>query len=186
MMKNVYSFYIWLTLFVIIIITTAFKANYTAFAEKIEWNTHFNAKPDDYSPYAALTATTWQYSYITKIRDNQLNIDFKFVGGVDPNKSWVKRNRIKNKEISNQLLNHEQGHVYINFLLLKEGELRVRNQNYTINNYKKLIQLTANKISKQYSDMQSRYDNETKHGSDLFAQKQWDDYLKKQLDSYEK
>ena len=83
-------------------------------------------------------------------------------------------------------LNHEQGHVYINFLLLKEGELRIRNQNYTINNYKKLIQLTANKISKQYSDMQSRYDNETKHGSDLVAQRQWDDYLKKQLDSYEK
>lgn len=185
-MKNVYSFYIWLTLFVTIVITTAFKANYNAFPEKIKWSTHFNAKPDDYSPYAALTATTWQYSYITKIRDNQLNIDFKFVGGVDPGKSWVKRNRIKNKEISNQLLNHEQGHVYINFLLLKEGELRIRNQNYTINNYKKLIQLTANKISKQYSDMQSRYDNETKHGSDLVAQRQWDDYLKKQLDSYEK
>ena len=32
--------------------------------------------------------------------------------------------------------------------------------------------------------MQSRYDNETKHGSDLVAQKQWDDYLGKELSKY--
>lgn len=183
-MKNVYSFYIWLALLVFIGVINAFKADYDAFPERIEWNTHFNAKPDQYSPYAALTATTWQYSYITKISDHQLNIDFKFVAGINPNKSWVKRNRIKNKEISKQLLNHEQGHIYINFLLLKEGELKIRNQKYTINNYKKLIQLTANKISKQYSDMQSRYDEETKHGSDLKVQKQWDNYLINELSKY--
>ncbi len=167
-------------------IITAFKANYDTFPEKIEWDTHYNAKPDNYSPYAALTVTIWQYSYLTKIRGNQLNIDFSFVAGIDSEKSWVKRKRIKNKEISKQLLNHEQGHVLINYLLLKEGELKIRNQKYTLSNYKKLIQLNAKQISKKYSDMQITYDDQTKHGSDLAAQRKWDNLIQEELNRYTK
>ncbi len=163
---------------------TAFKIDHNAFPEKIEWDTHFNAKPDDYSPYAAVTATTWQYSYVTRTRGNQLHIDFKFVAGVVPEKSWVKPKRIRNKEISSALLHHEQGHVYINFLLLKESELTIRNQKYSIDNYKKLIQRKANQLSKKYSDMQSSYDEQTKHGSDLAVQSRWDNHLSEELTKY--
>ena len=87
-MKHVVITYLWLIPITLIFI--AFKSNKNSFPEKIEWNTHFNAKPDNQSPYAALTATIWQYSYVTKIFDNHLNIDFKFVAGVVPEKSWVK------------------------------------------------------------------------------------------------
>lgn len=184
-MKNIHRFFISFIVVLTVALFTAFKIEHNAFPETIEWDTHFNAKPDHYSPYAAVTATTWQYSYVTTTRGNQLHIDFKFTAGVVPEKSWVKPKRIRNKEISSALLHHEQGHVYINFLLLKEGELKIRHQKYSIQNYKKLIQANANQVSKKYSNMQSQYDDETKHGSDLDAQSKWDNLLNKELNKYQ-
>lgn len=153
--------------------------------EQIDWDTHFRAEPDWHSAYAALTVTTWHYSYTSKIRNGQLSIDFKFAAGVDPERSWVKKERISNRKTSRLLLNHEQGHVYINYLLLKAGEAQLPNQRYTASNYKRLIVQTANKISNYYSSLQDRYDNETKHGSDLEAQAQWDDFLRSEMNKYQ-
>lgn len=161
---------------------SSFNRRDNIYPEQIDWDTHFLAQPDEHSAYAALTVTNWHYSYTANIRNNHLHIDFRFSGGVVPNESWVKRNRISNRRVARQLLNHEQGHVYINFLLLRKGDGQIRNQKYTPSNYKRLIQSTANKIGKYYSDMQSRYDLETKHGSDLAAQSRWDNFFKAELD----
>ena len=168
-----------------LVVFSAFSAKNLYNPEKIDWDTHFHGQPDQYSPYAAVTATIWQYSYVTKISANKLHIDFKFKAGVDSEKSWVKTKRIKNKEISKELLNHEQGHVYINYLLLKNGEETIRNQKYTKLNYKKLIKHTADKVSKKYSELQIRYDDETDHGSNLVAQGRWDNLIKKELSKYQ-
>lgn len=183
-MKSFYRFLIWLVLFATAIGINAFKIQQD-YPEQIEWRTHFKGEPDEYSPYAALTTTIWQYSYKAIINGRKLHIDFNFVSGVDPEKSWVKYPRIRNKELDKQLLNHEQGHVDINYVLRKQGEAILRNQSYTVNNYQKLIRSTANRISKHYSEMQERYDRETKHGSALVAQKNWDNYLKEELNKYQ-
>jgi len=183
-MKNDFLFYIRIFTLVTALFFSSFKTQQELTPVQLDWDSHFMAEPDEHSAYAALTATTWQYSYSSTIRGNRLNIDFKFAGGIEPEKSWVKRNRIRDRRVSRELLNHEQGHVYINFMQLKEGEYKMRNQKYTISNYKRLIQTTANSISKYYSDMQSRYDNETKHGSDLTAQAKWDSFLRAEMNKY--
>lgn len=152
--------------------------------ETINWDTHFQGEPDANSPFAASTATRWSYSYKSTIRNNRLNIDFKFLAGVDPSKSWVNRSRIANRRASIELLNHEQGHVYINYLLLKDGEIKIRDQKYTINNYKNLIQTTANKVSDYYYRLQERYDEETNHGANLAAQAKWDAFLLQEMEKY--
>ena len=170
-----------ITALISLLVLGGFKTQTDIVPEQIDWDTHFLAQPDHHSAFAALTVTNWHYSYSAKISNNHLHIDFKFTGGVDPSKSWVKSDRIRNRKTSRQLLNHEQGHVYINFLLLKNGELQIRNQKYTPSNYKRLIQSNANKIGKFYSDMQGRYDVETKHGSDLVAQERWDTFLSNEL-----
>lgn len=159
----------------------AFTPHERIFPETIDWDTHFKASPDANSNYAAVTSTVWQYGYRSTIRGNSLQLDFNFLGGVDINKSWVKRDKIRNKNASRQLLNHEQGHVYINFLLLKNGEQLLKHQNYTIQNYKRLVNKAAKDISKFYNDMQERYDSETKHGSDLEAQQKWDAFFESEL-----
>lgn len=180
-MKGIYRFLFFLL--PILIVGSAFKMR-QSYPEQIAWDSHFIGEADEHSPYAALTTTIWQYSYQARTKGKQLHIDFKFVAGVDREKSWVKHYRIRNKEVNKQLLNHEQGHVDINFILLKQGELTLRNQNYTVNNYKNLIQLNAKKISKHFSDLQSRYDKETKHGADLAAQKVWDNYIRAEMKKY--
>jgi len=184
-MKNVKTSILSYLIILVSSLFIAFKTQQNIVPEQVDWDTHFLAKPDRRSAYAALTVTNWHYSYNSKISGNNLHIDFKFTGGVVPDQSWVKSERIANRKISRQLLNHEQGHVNINYLLLREGENQVRFQKYTISNYKRLIQANANRVSKYYSEMQSRYDVETKHGSDLEAQAHWDNYIQDQLNKYE-
>ncbi len=158
-----------------------FKTQQAIYPEQVDWDTHYLASPDQNSAFAALTTTNWHYSYHATVQNNHLHIDFSFSGGVVPSQSWVKRNRIGTRKLSRQLLAHEQGHVYINFLLLKNGEVTMQNQNYTPSNYKRLIVATGNKVGKYYSDMQSRYDIETEHGANLNAQDRWDNILQQQL-----
>jgi hypothetical protein len=181
LMKPIVVKYLFVFALVAGLLFSAFRTQDEIYPEQLDWDSHFLASPDLNSPYAALTVTNWHYSYSSTIRNNHLHIDFKFTGGVVPSESWVKSDRISNRKISRLLLNHEQGHVYINFILLKDGEITVRNQKYTPSNYKRLIQATANKVGKYYSDMQSRYDIETKHGSDLAAQSRWDSYLQNEM-----
>ncbi len=184
-MKNVSITYFKIITLVVMLFVCGFKTQQEVFPEQIDWDRHFLAQPDRLSPYAALTVTNWHYSYSSTIRGNSLHIDFKFSGGVVPEQSWVKPDRIRVNRISRQLLNHEQGHVNINYLLLKEGEIQVRFQKYTISNYKRLIQANANKVGKFYSDMQNRYDVETEHGANLQAQARWDDYISNEMAKYD-
>lgn len=184
-MKNDFNTYSKTISIVIILFLCGFRTQNSIYPEQVDWDTHFLAKPDRLSPHAALTVTNWHYSYSSKISGNNLHIDFKFSGGIVPSQSWVKPDKIRVRKISRQLLNHEQGHVNINFLLLKEGEIQIRFQKYTVSNYKRLIQANANKIGKYYSDMQDRYDVETKHGTDIEAQARWDDYIRSEMNRYE-
>ncbi len=165
----------------LIVFTSSFVSHERLYPETLDWNTHFKASAEFNSPYAAVTSTIWHYSYTATIRNNNLHIAFNFIGGVDANKSWVNRSKIRDRSASSTLLNHEQGHVYINFLLLKNGETIIRNQNYTTSNYKRLVDKTAKEVSKFYNDMQERYDLETKHGSDVVAQERWDLFFANEL-----
>lgn len=164
-----------------VVIACAFTSHERIYPETLDWDTHFRGNPDPNSNFAAVTSTIWQYGYRSTIRGNKLQLDFNFLGGVDANKSWVKRERIRNRNASKQLLNHEQGHVYINFLLLKKGEYILKNQGYTVSNYKRLIDKTAKDLSKFYNSMQERYDVETKHGSDLEAQEKWNAFFESEM-----
>lgn len=82
------------------------------------------------------------------------------------------------------MLNHEQGHANIGYLLLKEAEVKISNQKYTERNFKSLTEKTGNEVKAYFSAMQKRYDNETQHGMDLSAQKKWDEYIANQLKNY--
>jgi len=185
-MKKDIANYLKVTALFTLLIFSGFKTQQPISPEQIDWDTHFLAQPDKHSAFAALTVTNWHYNYSASVKNNHLHIDFKFSAGVVPAQSWVKPERISNRKISRQLLNHEQGHVYINFLLLKNGETEIRNQRYTPSNYKRLIQSTANKVSKYYNDLQDRYDDETKHGSDLTSQSRWDDFLRNELNKIDR
>ena len=151
---------------------------------QLEWDKHFKGLPNQNSAFLAETHTHFSYKYNVKIRNGVFSIQFKFESGVDSLTSWVKKDKLTTETASLRLLNHEQGHANIGFLLAKEGEIRITQQNYNQDNYKTLIDQTGKEVRTFYREMQKRYDLETQHGVDLVAQKKWDDFLKKEINKY--
>ena len=149
---------------------------------KINFQEYFKGKPDTNSPFVALTALTWKYSYKAKIFKNGVIVKFLNEDMVDKNRSWVKLDKLRGTNMTQQILNHEQGHVNISFLMVKEADKRLSNQTYSKHNYKTEIARLANSISDFYYTMQKNYDEETRHGSNLKMQARWDRIINERME----
>ncbi len=144
---------------------------------QLNWETHFKGNADMNSPFVALTAMTWQYSYESAVSRNRVTIRLKNEVRIDKDRSWVKWDRIKNPHVSADLLHHEQGHVNIQYILLSEAERVLKNRTYSVKNYKTQISQLANEISTYFDTMQRNYDEETEHGSNHKIQARWDQII---------
>ena len=148
---------------------------------QLNWETYFKGKADLKSPFFALTAMTWKYSYASTTYRNRVVINLKNEISIDKSRSWVKWDKIENEETRNNLLHHEQGHVNIQYILLLEANRVLKNRNYSVTNYKAQISDLANQISKYFDAMQKNYDEETEHGSNRKMQARWDDIIQDKM-----
>lgn len=167
--------------FLLVLPCTAFKQDFTE-PVQLDWETYYKGKADNHSPFFALTVMTWKYSYESTVYRNRVSIKFQNEVSIDRDRSWVKWDKIKNEEIRSNLLHHEQGHVNIQFILLKEADRVLKNRNYSVRNYKTEISELANSISDFYDTMQRNYDEETMHGSNHKMQARWDEIIQKKMD----
>ncbi|TFB30124.1 DUF922 domain-containing protein [Pedobacter alluvionis] len=161
--------------------TFAFKQDFSQ-PVQLDWETHFKGKPDMRSPFFALTAMTWKYSYESTVYRNRVAIKLQNDVSIDKNRSWVKWDKIKDPEIRASLLHHEQGHANIQYVLLLEAERVLKNRNYSVNNYKAQISELANQISNYFDTMQRNYDEETEHGSNHKMQARWDEIIQNKIE----
>lgn len=159
----------------------AFKQDFTQ-PVQLNWETYFKGKADERSPFYALTAMTWEYSYSSTVYRNRVVIKLKNEVRIDKTRSWVKWDKIKDPEIRASLLHHEQGHVNIQYILLSEAERVLKNRNYSVNNYKAQISELANQISEYFDTMQRNYDEETEHGSNHKMQARWDRIIEDKME----
>ncbi|WP_316829740.1 DUF922 domain-containing protein [Pedobacter aquatilis] len=150
--------------------------------EQLDWNIHFKGKPDNNSPYYALTAMTWRYSYASTIYRNRVEIKLQNEISIDKNRSWVKFDKVKTEEARQNLLHHEQGHVNIQYILYLEADRVLKNRNYSVKNYKAQISQLANEISNYFDTMQKNYDEETEHGSNHRMQARWDEIISDKME----
>lgn len=157
-------------------LTFGFRQDFPA-PVQLNWSIHFKGKPNMGSPYFALTALTWKYSYASAIYRNRVTIKLKNEVNVDKDRSWVKWDKIKDPQISADLLHHEQGHVNIHHILLLEAERVLKNRTYSVKDYKAQISKLANEISDYFDTMQRNYDEETEHGSNHKMQARWDQII---------
>lgn len=148
---------------------------------QLNWETYFKGKADERSPFFALTAMTWKYSYESTTYRNRVVINLKNEISIDKSRSWVKWDKIENEAVRSSLLHHEQGHVNIQYILLLEANRVLKNRNYALNNYKAQISDLANQISKYFDTMQKNYDEETEHGSNHKMQARWDDIIQDKM-----
>ena len=161
--------------------TFAFKQDFSG-PIQLNWETHFKGKADMRSPFFALTAMTWKYSYESTVYRNRVAIKLKNDVSIDKTRSWVKWDKIKDPEIRASLLHHEQGHADIHYILLLEAERVLKNRNYAVSNYKAQISELANQISNYFDTMQRNYDEETEHGSNHKMQARWDDIIQDKIE----
>lgn len=163
-------------IFLALPLTFGFRQDFTE-PIQVNWETDYKAKADENSPFFALTAMTWQYSYESTVYRNRVIIKLKNEVTIDKNRSWVKWDKIKNPQVSADLLHHEQGHVNIQYILLSEAERVLKNRNYSVKNYKAQISQLANEVSSYFDTMQRNYDEETEHGSNHKMQARWDQII---------
>lgn len=149
---------------------------------QLNWEEYFKGKPEPGSPFYALTAMTWRYSYESTVYRNKVTIKLKNEISIDKSRSWVRWDKIKNEDIRNSLLHHEQGHVNIQFILLKEADRVLKGRTYSVQNYKAEISELANSISNFYDTMQRNYDEETEHGSNHKMQARWNDIIQEKME----
>jgi len=157
--------------------TFAFKQDFTE-PVQLDWETYFKGKADMNSPFFALTAMTWEYSYQSVVSRNRVTIKLRNEVRIDKDRSWVKFDKIKNSQVSADLLHHEQGHVNIQYILLSEAERVLKNRTYSVKDYKAQISQLANEVSTYFDTMQRNYDEETEHGSNHRMQARWDQIIK--------
>ncbi|MDN3588704.1 DUF922 domain-containing protein [Pedobacter aquatilis] len=172
-----------LVLFIIIAVSLPLISFKQDFPEPVQLNfeTYFKGKPDENSPYFALTSMTWKYSYESTIYRNRVVINLKNEVAIDKNRSWVKWDKINNEETKANLLHHEQGHVNIHYILQLESDRVLKNRNYSVKNFKNQISDLANQISKYYDTMQRNYDDETEHGINRKMQARWDKIIEDKI-----
>ncbi|WP_443946841.1 DUF922 domain-containing protein [Pedobacter sp. AW1-32] len=169
-------------LFLLLFLAAAISFGFAINApEQITWESHFKGKPDLRSPYFALTALSWQYSYESKVSRNRVEINLKNEISVDKNRSWVKWDKIKDPEIRASLLHHEQGHVNIHYIMFLEADRVLKNRSYSVKTYKADIKKLADEISDFFNTMQTNYDEETAHGSNHKMQARWDDIIEERM-----
>lgn len=142
--------------------------------EQLDWNIHFKGKPDNSSPFYALTAMTWKYSYASTVYRNRVEIKLQNEISIDKNRSWVKLDKVRTEEARQDLLHHEQGHANIQYIMYLEADRVLKNRSYSVTNYKAQISQLANEISNYFDTMQKNYDDETEHGSNHKMQARWD------------
>lgn len=168
-------------IFLLIIPMASFKQDFTE-PVQLDWNIHFKGKPDNNSPYYALTAMTWKYSYGSTVYRNRVEIKLQNEISIDKSRSWVKLDKVKTEESRQNLLHHEQGHVNIQYILLMEADRVLKNRNYSVKNYKAQISQLANEISNYFDTMQKNYDEETQHGSNHKMQARWDEIISDKME----
>jgi hypothetical protein len=115
---------------------------------------------------------------LDKVVGNTLQLKFDVVFKLDTAKSYMELDR---KHQDTDLLNHEQGHADIGILYARKLDLALRKAVFFQAGYNEKINRIFNEVNGFMLKASSKYDLETKYGTDKIEQNKWDAYFKKLL-----
>lgn len=140
----------------------------------------FQGKVDSKSPFVSQVKLRIGYHSTILKREDSYHVTFHVFLDVNPGESWIKFDKIKSSEMLSEVLNHEQGHFKIGFLMQRELINRLNARKYT-SHYKQEAATLFNKISRKYQTMQLKYDTETDHMRNQKQQAIWDGKLNRSI-----
>ncbi|MBN8833799.1 MAG: hypothetical protein ABS68_13705 [Niastella sp. SCN 39-18] len=142
---------------------------------KLNWD-DFKGKPRLEGNVAALTMSGFGYkSEISTIGNTgQLNISIYCY--FNKPLSWVKPDKK-----TNYILNHEQNHFNLCFIVANQFFQRLKTSSITLQNYKSLLPKLYTEYTAVLNEMQNKYDAQTRNGQENGQQMQWDNLIMDQL-----
>ncbi|MCB0462477.1 MAG: DUF922 domain-containing protein [Flavobacteriaceae bacterium] len=143
---------------------------------QLQW-TDFSGKPTDGTTVVAVTASGLSFGFSTKMTETQLVDYTAFVDAhFYPDKSWYI------KEKANQIiLDHERLHFDITELHARKFKKRIAQTKFDLRISDQMERIHY-VINDELRQMQQKYDNETNHSQNVEKQKEWQQFIKLQLD----
>ncbi|TWJ04389.1 hypothetical protein JN11_00097 [Mucilaginibacter frigoritolerans] len=165
----------------------AVKVIFTDFSEKEEGDTIY------YNPKRPLSWNDFQ----SRIQSNKFDAEVFPTIGYEERNEVIKgvvvitmamkvslpksANWVKEGSRNSYALNHEQRHFDIAKIAALHFEQRIKAENLPVNNYDGFINEAYLDAYREMNNMQKKYDDETRHGSDELAQGQWNTFIDKEL-----
>lgn len=137
----------------------------------------FKGSIPENTDYASMTFIDYSYRFAIEgnARTNEFKVNLALKVTPNSTKSYFDISRVKSEHVE-QLLNHEQGHIVLGFIIGAKIEEALNACRYT-KNYNKEIRANYKKFYTMYEKLQFQYDKETRHGADQNAQTKWNDKL---------
>jgi hypothetical protein len=140
----------------------------------------FKGIPPAGNPYLAYTYAAVTYRIKVLQMGNKPDLEISVTTTFLPEQSWINKEKIKNPEMLQEALKHEQGHYYIAVLLEQEAKKKLLGSSYT-SNYKNEIATQFKKLLTKYEKMEIEYDLQTDHMRNRNEQKKWDEFFKEKI-----
>jgi hypothetical protein len=128
----------------------------------------------------AFTHCSIDYQYHVTGEHNNYHLTFDVRVILDRNQSWLDRNHVVSAQMLARILKHEQGHYTIAYMEQQEI-LREAHRTFFDANYEAEARALFNRIHSKYEQLNSNYDEDTRHMLDDAQQHSWDIYFEKRL-----
>ena len=146
---------------------------------KLTWE-DFRATPNRSVGFVASTNTGINFGYSFSITNNNVNVEYSVESFFSPEKSWFLQG-----QVSQHVLNHEQGHFDISELHARILRKRLEEKKFT-KNVKSEIERIYLQVEAQRKAMQKKFDAQTDHSRNIEKEIQWEKRIAQQLADYEK
>lgn len=140
----------------------------------LRWD-DFRAKPEG-GKYEAQVFPSIGYSEQVEIVKGTVIIRMSIKTYVPKSACWV-RDGSRNA----YSLNHEQRHFEIVKIIAERFKQKLRTEKLTVDNYDGPINVQYLESFHEMNGMQDQYDAETRHGTDTYVQRQWNEKIDKEL-----
>jgi predicted secreted Zn-dependent protease len=96
-------------------------------------------------------------------------------------KSWMKVNRIRSKEVLNELLSHEQGHYDLSVVFARDLQNTLAAKCFYRETYRTQADSIFQSMKKHYDSLQRRYDLETRNMQNREMQVKWKQRIERMM-----
>ncbi|MFZ4056816.1 MAG: DUF922 domain-containing protein [Ferruginibacter sp.] len=139
---------------------------------------NFQSIPELDVDAVAITQSGFGYNLGFRRLGDEASININVYCHFHPNKSWMKAEG-KNAYI----LSHEQLHFDISYLIANRFIQKLKGANFTVTNYKSVINSIYNEMVNEMHDYQLQYDTQTNNAIDKVAQADWKKSIQQQLEA---